>query len=147
MFLVSSEAMTPFYLIIAPFYFQGVGSSFLSLLWIIFQADCLFPLHLFGLVIMGFTMLFHLLHASLSFLLLNSQCLGSPFHSCIVAVLLTVQFIPSGWGWASTLWRFLGEGTVLMPGPESCLFKGKCHTHCCVIGFLWAWSDFGQPVC
>ena len=33
-----------------PFYFWDSGSSLLSLLWILFQVDCLFPLHLFGLV-------------------------------------------------------------------------------------------------
>ena len=33
-----------------PFYFRDSGSSLLSLLWILFQVDCLFPLHLFGLV-------------------------------------------------------------------------------------------------
>ena len=32
------------------FYFQDLGSSLLSLLWIIFQVDCLFPPHLFGLL-------------------------------------------------------------------------------------------------
>ena len=32
------------------FYFQGFASSLLSLFWILFQAVCLFSLHLFGLV-------------------------------------------------------------------------------------------------
>ena len=34
----------------SPFYFQDFGSSFISLLWVLFQVDCIFPLHLFGLV-------------------------------------------------------------------------------------------------
>ena len=32
------------------FYFQDFGSSLLSLFWILFKVNCLFPLHLFGLV-------------------------------------------------------------------------------------------------
>ena len=34
----------------SPFYFQGIESSLLSLLWILLQVDCLFPVPLFGLV-------------------------------------------------------------------------------------------------
>ena len=37
-------------LVFSPFYFQDFGSSLLSLLCILFEVDCLFPLHLFGLV-------------------------------------------------------------------------------------------------
>ena len=44
--------------------FQDFGSSLLSLLWILFQVDCLFLPHLFGLV--GFSLLLHLLCISLS---------------------------------------------------------------------------------
>ena len=32
------------------FYFQDFRSSLLSLLWILFRVDCLFPFHLFGLL-------------------------------------------------------------------------------------------------
>ena len=45
----------------------AITFSLLSLLWMIFQVDCLFPLHLFGPVIVGFTMLFRLWHVSLPF--------------------------------------------------------------------------------
>ena len=36
--------------VFSPFYFQDFRSSLLSLLCILFQVDCLFPLYLFGLV-------------------------------------------------------------------------------------------------
>ena len=58
----------------------AIAFSLLSLLWTIFQVDWLFPLHLCGPVIVGFTMLFHLLHVSLSFHVVYLLCLGSLFH-------------------------------------------------------------------
>ena len=42
--------MSPFYLPVPPLSFQDFRSSLLSLLWILFQVNCLFPLRLFGLV-------------------------------------------------------------------------------------------------
>ena len=39
------------FLVFSVFYFEDFGSSLLSLLWILFQVDCLFPIHLFGLVV------------------------------------------------------------------------------------------------
>ena len=39
-----------FYLAAPPFYFWDFGSSLLSFFWILFQVDCIFPCHLFGLV-------------------------------------------------------------------------------------------------
>ena len=38
------------FIVFSLFYFQDFASCFLSLLWILFQVNCLFPLHLFGLV-------------------------------------------------------------------------------------------------
>ena len=38
------------FLVFSPFYFQDFWSSLLSLPWILFQVDCLFHLHLFGLL-------------------------------------------------------------------------------------------------
>ena len=54
----------------SPFYFKGFGSSLRSLLWILFQVDCLFPLHLFGLVV------FYLAPSSAAYFSVFSFCLS-----------------------------------------------------------------------
>ena len=58
--------------------FLRFGSSLLSLLWIVFQVDCLFPLHLFGLV--GFYLAPSSAVCFCVFSLLNLLHLWSPFH-------------------------------------------------------------------
>ena len=49
-FLASSQSFSLFYLSVIPFVFKILGSSLLSLFWILFQVDFLSPPLLFGLV-------------------------------------------------------------------------------------------------
>ena len=113
--------------ICAPLYFQGFGSSLLSSLWILFQADCPFSLHLFGLV--GFY------HAP------SSACF-SVFSFCLIycvwgllsagwkiIITLNLESAACWWGWTSAHEVFLVRGTCacsLVDGAESCLSKGQC---------------------
>ena len=91
---------------VPPFYLQDFGSSLLPLLWILFQVECLFPLHLSGLV--GF---YYVPSSAWMFLCLfilsDLLCLGSPF--CRLPL--------HGWVWTSALRRF--PGWVYL-----CLFSG-----------------------
>ena len=117
--------MPPVYLSVPPFYFQDFESFLLSLLWILFQIDCLFPLHLFGL--MGFYLCFFIWGMFLClFIFFNLLCLWSPFFGldgystqlwslppwmgldqCLVKVSwLGDLFLCSGeWSWILSLWR------------------------------------------
>ena len=62
-FLVSSRS-------VPPFFFWNLGSSLLSLLWIIFQVDCLSPLHL--VVLPGF------------YLVPSSEAYSSAISLCLI---------------------------------------------------------------
>ena len=85
------------FLIFSPFYFQDVGSSLPSLLLILFHVDCLFPLHLFGLV--GF------------YLAPSSAVYISVFSFCLTYYVLGLVFtgcrfiVPIVFGFCSQLLR------------------------------------------
>ena len=84
-------------------------------------------------------------------ILLNFLCLGSPFHRlqvrnshcfwCLspVAKFGSVRFLV-----------FLVEGTsvrVLVDEAASCLCGGQVQVSWCVLGCLWPYFDFRQPLC
>ena len=84
-------------------------------------------------------------------ILLNLLCLGSPFHRlqvhsfhcfwCLspVATVCSVGCV-----------GFLVEGTsacVLVDEAGSCFSGGQVHIWWCVLGFLWPYYDFRQPLC
>ena len=116
--------------ICAPLYLQDFRSSLLSILWILFQVDCPFSLHLFGLV--GF---YHALSSACFFVF--SFCLiycvwGLLFVGLNIIVPLTFE--------VCLLWVRLdqcllkvscwGRGTgacVLAGEVGSCLSEGHCH--------------------
>jgi len=80
------------FLAFSPFYFQGFWTSLLSLFWILFQVDCLFPLRLFGL---GFYLV--LCCISLSFHFFSPQTYsvwGLLFPAFRVVFLLPFGFLP-----------------------------------------------------
>ena len=84
------------------------------------------------------------------FILLNLLCLGSPFHRlqvrsfccfwCLSPVAKVVSVGCLG---------FLVEGTsacVLVDVAVSCLSGGQVHVLWCVLGNLWPYYDFRQPL-
>ena len=84
-------------------------------------------------------------------ILLNLLCLGSPFHRlqvhssycfwCLPPVAKVVSVGCVG---------FLVEGTsacVLVDEAGSCLSGGQVHVWWCVLGCLWPYYDFRQPLC
>ena len=99
------------FFVFSPFYFQDFGSSFLSLFWILFQVDCLFPLHLLGLV------RFCLAPSSAMFFSVFSLCLtycvwGLLFTGCRFIVPVVFGVCPQ-WLWlvqwvvSASWWRGL----------------------------------------
>ena len=111
----------------SPFYFQDFGSSLLSLLWILFQVDCLFPLRLFGLV--GF----YLAPSSAAYLSVFPVCLtycvcSLIFAGCRFVVPVVFGVCPSGYGWFSGLCRIPGGG-------DWCLCSGGWGW---ILSFWWA---------
>ena len=84
----------------------------LSLLWISFQVDCLFPCPLFCLV--GF----YCVPSSAACFSVFSFCLiyyGWDLFSkdCKVVAPLTYRICPQGWGWPTVLWWFPGLEVVV----------------------------------
>ena len=124
---------------VPPFYLQDSGSSLLPLLWILFQVECLFPLHLSGLV--GF---YHVPSSAecfsvFSFCLTDLLCLGSPF--CRLPL--------HGWVWTSALRRFPGWVYLcLRSGGWSWILSLWRVTPCPVVclgmsmGLIWLWTAF-----
>ena len=78
----------------SPFYFQVFRAALLSLFWILFQVDCLFPLHLFGLVSFYLTLSFVLYFSVFSyfFFSLTSSSWGLIFPGFSVVFLLPFGF-------------------------------------------------------
>ena len=99
------------FLVFSPFCFWDFGSSLLSLLWILFQVDCLFHLHLFGLV--GF----YLAPSSVTYFFCCFLFYFFFDEWCCIPVLLVVwpetsstgvcrQFDRAGsWCWDEELWQ------------------------------------------
>ena len=84
-------------------------------------------------------------------ILLNLLCVGSPFHRlqvrsshcfwCLPPVAMVGSVGSVG---------FLVEGTsacVLVDKAGSCLSGGQVHIWWCVLGCLWPYYDFRQPLC
>ena len=119
--------MPPFYLSVAPFYFQDFGSSLLSLLWILFQV--LLPLHLFSLV--GF---YHVPSTAICFSLFSFYLMccvwGSPF--------CRLQGHSSSYPHVYLPWvgldHFLVKVSWLVYGTGSCLSEGQCYVQQCFKG-------------
>ena len=111
-----------------PFFFQNLGSSLLSLLCIIFQADCLFQLHL--VVLLGF------------YLVPLSGIYSSAILFCLTFCV---------YGHFSTGWRIV----LLLPFGV-CPLVGETHLEACadflvgVTGVWWlvgganSWSSVGR---
>ena len=96
------------YLSVTPFYFQNFGYSLLSLLWILFQVEWLFPLDLFFLFfnhvsssVACFSVFsFHLIY-----------CVWGLFSAgCKVIAPLICGICPPWVCWTSALWRFSDWG-------------------------------------
>ena len=133
------------------FFFQDLGSSLLSLLWILFQLDCLSPIHLVVLL------RFYLVPLSGTYSSADSFCLtfcDCGFHSigCRVVVLLGFCCLPpGGWDWCKGLvqaswWEGLVSAHLwvelgLVPLVGRALSRGVFN------GQLWAQEDLRQPVC
>ena len=137
--------------ICAPLYFQDFGSSLLSLLWILFQVDCPFSLHLFGLV--GFY------HAP------SSACF-SVFSFCLIYYVWGSPFCrlkdySSSYFWSLSPMAEVGpvssEGFLLGRG-DWCLCSNRwswilslwralpCLVLCWLsVSLVYLWA--GQPVC
>ena len=116
------------------------GSSLLSLLWNLFQIDCLFPLHFFGLV--GF---YHISSSAASFSVFSS-CLiycewGLLSTGCKAIVPLMCGIFPPWVGLDQCLMKlsWLGDWHLC-----SCLSKGRCHAQWDVWGvsvnLVWLWA-------
>ena len=138
-------------LVFSPFYFQDFGSSLLSLLWILFQVDCLFPLHLFGLVGFYLTPSSVVCFSVFSFCLTYLLCLGSLFRRLQVHSSHCFWCLPAAGRVGSVgCVGFLAEGTgacVLVDEAGSCLSGGQDCVHWCVLGYLWSYYDIRQPLC
>ena len=84
-------------------------------------------------------------------ILLNLLCLGSPF--CRLQVHSSHFFwclSPVGKVGSVGYVGFLVEGTsacVLVDEAGSCLSGGQVHVWWCVLGCLWSYYDFRQPLC
>ena len=109
---------------VPPFYPQELGSSLLPLLWLLFQAECLFPLHLSGLV--GFCHVPSSAECFSVFSFCLIYCLRSPFCRLPLRgrvwaralrrlpVWVDLCLCSGGWGWILSLWR-------IVPRPLVCL--------------------------
>ena len=134
---------------VTPFYFQGFESSLLSFLWIIFQIDCFFPLHLFGLL--GF---YHVPSSAAHFLCLsivfNLLCLGFPFYRTLGHSSSHLWSLPTMGGAGPVPHDgFLVGGTgafVLVDRTGSCLSEWQfCIIQWCVLECLCA--SIAIPAC
>ena len=126
---------------------QDFGSSVLSLLWILFQVDCLYPLHLVIFVGFYFAPSTATYLSIISFCLTYCFCVWSPFcrlHDCssfrfcpLVDEVVPVAradflvrrrcLLSGGWSW---VWSFQWTWPVRQ----------------CVMEQLWVSYDFSQPV-
>ena len=84
-------------------------------------------------------------------ILLNLLCLVSPFQSLQVRSSRCFWCLPpvSKTGSVGFV-DFLAEGTgacVLVDESGSCLSGGQDHVQWCVLGCLWTYYDFRQPLC
>ena len=137
------------FLIFSPFYFQDFGSSLLSLLWIVFQVDCLFLLHLFVLV--GFYLAPSTAVYFSVFLFCLTYCvwgLLSQAASCSSWNFLCLP--PVGKVCSIGCVGFLLEGTgacFLVDESGSCLSSGQDHIGWCVLECVWPYFDFRKPLC
>ena len=131
------------------FYFQGFGSSLLSLFWILFHVDYLSPLHLLGLVRFCLAPSSAVCFSVL--ILLNLLCLGSPFQRLQVSSFRCFSCLsPVAKVGLVGCVGFLVEGTstcVLVDEAGSCLSGRQVHFWWCVLGCLWPYYDFRQPLC
>ena len=92
---------------------QDFGSSVLSLLWILFQVDCLSPLHLVTFVGFYFAPSTATYLFIISFCLTYCVCVWSPFcrlHDCSSSHFWCLP--PGGWGCSSGSCRLPSEKTV-----------------------------------
>ena len=105
-----------------PFCFQDFGLSLLSLFWILFHIDSLFPPHIFGLVD------FYLIPSTTGYFSVFSFCLVycalsllSPGWKFIVPLNCGVTPTLCGWVWISACEGFLvgGVGTSEVPVVSS----------------------------
>ena len=136
------------FLVVSPFYFHIFGSSLLSLHWILFQVDCLFPLHLFGLV--GFCLAPSPIVCFSVFSFCITYCVwGLLFTGCMFIVPVVFGICPQWlrlvqWVVLASWWRGTGA-CVLVDEGGSCLSVGQDHIWWCVLGCLWTYYDFRQP--
>ena len=125
--------------ILLTFYFQDFGLPLLSLLWILFQVDWLFPLYLFGLV--GF---FHVPSSTVSFSVFSFSlicCLKSPFWSFPGHISFYFWILlPVDGDIPMSCEDFLIGRTaayLLADGAGSWLSERQCCTQWCVLGLFW----------
>ena len=116
------------------FFFQDLGSSLLSLLWIIFQEDCLSPLHLV------FLLEFYLVLSSGKYFSAVSFCVT--FCVCSLCSSGNKIIVPLAFG-VCRLVGEVGPGLCRLPGQRDwCLPTG---------GWSWVlslwWAGLYQGVC
>ena len=144
----SSRSLLNVFFVFSPFYFQDFGSSLLSLFWIIFQVDWLFPLHLLGLVGYCLDPSSAVCFSVFSFCL--TYCVwGLLFTGCRCIVSIVFGVCPQWLSFVGCV-GFMVEGTsacVLVDEAGSCLFGGQVHISLCVLGCPWPYYDFRQPLC
>ena len=117
-------------LIISPFYFPIFGASLLSISWILFQVDCLFPLYL-SLWIIGLILLFILYFSVFSFL---SFFLSFFFCSCFCFFLTcsTLGLSSPGFTFYSFILFFAIGGKIWLSGLCCVLVRVSCV--CVIVG-------------
>ena len=133
---------------VCPLNFWDFGSSLLSLLWILFQVDCLFPLHLFiYLFYYGFLPCSFIYNIFIClFILSNLLCLMSHFHrlqvyssSCFWYLPLVGEFGPV------TCVGFLLGGTgacILVVRAWSCPWRALP----CQMVFFWCVTELSTSL-
>ena len=125
---------------VPPFYFQDVGSSLLSILWILFLVDHLYSLNLFDLVDF-----YHVSSSTACFCLFisfNVLCLGSPLCRLQVVVLVICRVLPSSWVGPVPHEGFLVEGAsvcVLVGRAGSGLSEGPCLVMDSIVFLFCCW--------
>ena len=143
MFLISSQS-------VPPFFFWDLGSFLLLLLWILFQVNCLSPLHL--VVILGLYLVSssRIYSSAFSFCLIFCVC-GLHSSGCRIVVLLTsgvcslVDEVGPG---ACAGFQVRGTGACPLVGRGgSCPFGGQDCVKEYVYRQLWVQANFIQPIC
>jgi len=127
------------------FTFQFV--SLLWLLWILFQVDCLFLLHIFGLWDFYSFPLSAACFSVFSFCLISYNWYILSM-GCKVIVILICGVCPQWEGQClvKVIW-LLGFLCVLVGIARSFLSERQCWFQWCVLHCPWAWYGFGHPVC